>query len=284
MIVPATAALFCCLALVFPSRAMAGITTGTAQCDSSNTKQLDNAVGCVIPLHVKEPGHKGSGNPDDWGMCGVLSLKANFGPETVARIIVDSSGLYQVELQAYKKDVLPTLKWTCVLFSDFKGTPSDAEATSFGPVDVKGGAKDIAGSAGNACPWAGVSGNLEGLSNEGAFGSAFAEFETPVTSISASAGVSSYAFCSAYSAASWKGWKYLLPHAGVYNLPHPVKLGLSDTEDWCYLGGMQAHLSYPPYSVGVISAGLDLSGGDYSVDATPAGGTWMSYNCLPLTQ
>lgn len=263
---------------------MAGVTTGTAQCDSKNTKQLDNAVGCVIPLPVGKPGHGGSSNPSDWGMCGVLSLTANFGPPTVARIIVDSSGFYEVELQAHEKSVLPTLKWTCVLFSDFKGTPPDSDATSFGPVDEESGVKDIPGSNGNACPWAGVSGNLETLSNEGAFGHAFAEFETPVTSLSASAKVTSYAFCSAYSTASWKGWKYFLTHAGVYNLPHPVKLGLSDTEYWCYLGGMQANLLYPNYSVGVISAGLDISGGDYSLDATPAGGTWTSYNCLALTQ
>jgi hypothetical protein len=288
------AAFVCCLALVFPSRAMAGVTSGKAQCSDANIKQMDNSVGCVIPLPVGQPGHGGGGNPSDWGMCGVLGLSGNFGPPTVARIVVDATGHYAVELQAHKASVLPTLNWTCVLFSDFKGVPPPSEATSFGPVNYNGGSdggsKKIAGSVGNACIWAGVFGNLETFNinqaggTDGAFGFAYAQFDTPDTLIE-SQNVTSYAICSGYSAASWKTWSFVNPRPNVSAPPHAIKLGgLDDAHYWCYLQGIEAHLLYPTYSVGVIGAGLEISGGDYSIDATPAGGTWTSYNCLPLTQ
>jgi hypothetical protein len=294
LIVAFTAASFCCLALTFPSRAMAGVTSGTAKCPSGDIHQMGDAVGCVIPLPVGQPGHGGSVNPNDWGMCGVLGLTGNFGPPTVARIIVNTSGYYAVELEAYMASVLPTLNWTCVLFSDFNGVPPPSEATSFGPVNYNGGsdggAKKIAGSVGNACIWAGVFGNLETLNindaggTDGAFGFAYAQFDTPY-SLLESQNVTSYAICSAYSAASWKGWNFVNPRPNVSAPPHAIKLGgLDDTHYWCYLQGIEAHLLYPTYPVGVISASLEISGGDYSIDATPPGGTWTSYNCLPLTQ
>jgi hypothetical protein len=228
-------------------------------------------------------------------MCGVLKLSGSFGPPTVALIIIDASGYYAVELVGYTAKVIPTLDWTCVLFSDFKGVPPVSDATFFEPPSFNGGgagkSENIKNSAGNACIWAGLAGNLTTINQnvtggtDGAFGEAYAQFYKPETKIG-SQNVTSYAFCNGYKAASWKSWTFLL-HGSVFSAPlhlTPLK-GLNKAHDWCYLQGIQAHLIFPTYSVGPISAGLDVSGGgNYSLVATPPGGTWVSYNCLPLKQ
>jgi len=109
-------------------------------------------------------------------MCGVLNMSGDFDSPSVARIIVDTSGFYGVELIGKTAKMIPTLETTCVLFSDFKGVPPPSDASSFTPPSfdggIAGGVKKIAGSAGNACIWAGLSGNLETINQAegGAFG------------------------------------------------------------------------------------------------------------------
>jgi hypothetical protein len=278
------------LAFIFPFRTEAKVTTGKASCPEGKIKQMDGGVGCVIPLPVRPPGKDGGSNPNDWGMCGVLNMSADFGPPTVARIIVDPSGFYAVELIGFTAKVIPTLDWTCVLFSDFKGVPPPSDASSFTPPSFDGGSaggiKKIAGSTGNACIWAGLSGNLETINQAegGAFGLAYAQFEGPETAFR-SQNVKTFAFCSSYTAASWKEWKYFL-HGLTTSVPtHLSSIGHTDAQAWCYMDGIESHLLTPPFSVGTIDAGLHLSSsGDYSINATPHGGAWMSYNCLPLVQ
>jgi len=277
-----------CLALVFPVRTVANITTGTASCSEGKITQMPNgAWGCIISLPVRPPHHGGASNPNDWGMCGVLGLSGSFGPPTVARIIVEPSGYYGVELEAYTPKVIPTLVWTCVLFTDFTGVPPVSEASYFAPPLYNGGSagggKNITGSAGNACIWAGLFGDLETPSNEGGFGYAFAQFYGPETVIG-SQNVSSYAFCSGYTTPSWHGWNYFHHGGGAYAPSGVVPLGVNEAHYWCYMDNIQANLLYPNYSIGPISANLKLSGGNYAMEATPAGGTWMNFNCLPLAQ
>lgn len=291
LITPVAAMFFFCLLFIFSLTASAGVTNGKASCPEGKIEKIGNGVGCVIPLPVHPaPEHGGGGSsPSDWGMCGVLNLSANFGPPTVARIIVDPSGHYAVELVGYTASVIPTLNWTCVLFSDFKRVPAMAEARSTAPSSYNGhsgGSENIAASPKNACIWAGLSGNLETIipsQDNGAFGYAYAQYVGPDTVIG-SENVTTYAFCSGYAASGWTGWKYFHHGIGAYEPLHVTSIGVKDTQYWCYMDRIDANLLYPTYSVGLISAGLSLSGGNYSMDATPAGGVYMNYNCLPLEQ
>jgi hypothetical protein len=284
-------------ALAVPMSAEAKVTQGTAKCTAGMLKRTDSGVTCTIPLKVRPPASGGTGSPNDWGMCGIQKLSANFGPPTVARIIVDATGHYAVELAAFTAAVMPVVHWTCVLFSDFKGVPPPSEATFFPPPSLASGSKTIKGSAGYACIWAGLAGNLETISgagggSDGAFGSSYAEVDKTGTILEAE-NVTSYALCSGYSTASWKGWKYH-PSIGVGLQTPPaggVSIGTDEAHYWCYMGGIAAQLRYPTFSVGPISAGLDLSGDKYRMFALALppnppspGGVLMNYNCLPLTQ
>jgi hypothetical protein len=283
------------LAFISPVRTAANVTSEKVSCPEGKIKRIGNAVGCIIPLKVRPPGHGGGANPNDAGMCGVLNVSANFGTQTVARIIVDSSGYYAVELLAATTKFIPILNVTCVLFSDFKGVPPDSEGISTGPPYPQynggsaGGSENIKGSALNACIWAGLSGNLQTPNmnqvggTDGAFGNAFARFIGSENAIG-SQNVISYAFCSGYTSASWKGWNYVTNKSDLSTFAHVTPLSFTDANDWCYMDGIEAHLLYPTYSVGVINAGLSLSGGKYSVFATPAGGVLVEFNCLPLQQ
>jgi hypothetical protein len=181
-----------------------------------------------------------------------------------------------------------------LLFTDFKGAPPVSDATSSGPPFPSynggsvGGSTPISGSAGNACIWAGLFGNLETkvpVEDNGAFGYAFAQYTGPETHIG-SQNAWSYAICSGYSLASWKGWKYFVHGIAAYAPGHVTSLALNKAENWCYMDRIQANLTYPEFSaVEPIDAGLTLStSGDYSIFAKPAGGVWMGFNCLPLEQ
>jgi hypothetical protein len=223
-----------------------------------------------------------------------MGVSGNFGPPTVAEIIVDAGGYYEVQVFGASKTVVPTLHWTCVLFTDFKGMPPVSDVSSSGsPPDGwthKGAYKAIPGSSGQACIWAGLSGNLETINaaQQGAFGLAAAQYEGP-GSVNGSENVVTYSFCSGYTAAGWKGWNLYTHGIGWDDPPAGGKsLKLDDSNWWCYMQGIQARLVYPTYSVGTLSADLSLSPkGDYGIAADAPGGkggTWISYNCLALKQ
>jgi hypothetical protein len=243
---------------------------------------------------VGRPGKGGSSNPNDWGMCGILSVSGNFGPPSVAEIIVDSSGYYQPRVFALSASVVPTMEMTCVLFTDFKGVPAASDAISSGsPPDgwsYKGAYKPIAGSAGQACIWAGLYGNVETINQaeQGAFGFAAAQYAGPDT-VNGSQNVKTYAFCNGYSAASWKGWNFYTKGMGWDDPPSGGKsISLDKANTWCYMQGIQTRLLWPNFAVGVISASLKISSkGDYSIAANAPGGqggTYISWNCLALKQ
>ncbi len=299
-LIPPVAAIFAlCFAFLCPSRTAAQVTHGTAKCPDGKIVQTDNGVSCTISLKVRTPGSGGGSNPNDWGMCGVLRLSAYFSPATEARIIVEPSGYYAVRLAAAKASVLPTLRWTCVLFSTFKGVPPVSDATFSGPPyplykgSSGGGTKSITGSGKNACIWAGLLGNLEKYSQAdlGGFGYAYAQFDRPETVLGAQ-NVTSYAFCSGYSTPSWKGWKYFHYGYSFYAPPdHDIALGLNDGHYWCYMDGIETRLLYPNYTLGPISGSINLSSsGNYGMSATPSpaaappGGVLVDFNCLPLEQ
>ncbi len=296
LVVPFTAAILCCLALAFPSKARAGITSGSVSCpEGKATKMTVNNMegyGCTKQLGVRTPhGGGGSSNPDDWGMCGVLSLSGQFGPSTVAQIIVDPSGYYTVQVFGNMPTLVPTLDWTCVLFTDFRGVPPPSDATASGmPPNgwaynggsgggIYGNSEIIPHSAGNACIWSGLFGDLTTYNSAGqaAEGAAYAQY-TGLESALGSKNVTSYAFCSGYSTASWRDWKYL--HA-AFSGAVPAG-GLHDSEYWCYMNGVLVQNIQE--SITSISAGMDLSSsGTYSfVALSPY--TYVGYNCLYIEQ
>ena len=69
----------------------------------------------------------------------------------------------------------------------------------------------------------------------GRVGDAFAFIDGPDNVIGAQ-NVTSYAFCSAYSTAGWRGWHYLFPNDGGYFRPTKVtSIHQNEAEDWCYM-------------------------------------------------
>lgn len=292
---PVAILFFCCLAFVFPVRTAASVTSGPASCNDTNTEQMPSgAYGCTIPLKVRQPGHGGGSNPNDWGMCGLLSVstKFGFGPLSVARVIVLPSGFYTVQLLAATKVAIPTAEWTCVLFTDFKGVPPVSDVTSSGPLPdgfsfkagyaptIYGTSEIIKKSAGNACIWAGLSGELSMYwPADGAVeGAAYAQFDGLESSLG-SKFATTYAFCSGYASSSWKGWKYLHTGLGV----SASTTGLSDAHNWCYMDGILLEDPNQPVITAPIFGGIRLSSGSYS-RATTSPYTYVGFNCLALEQ
>lgn len=291
LITPIAAVFACFLTLTSPVSTAAKVSSKHVSCPDGEIKTIGDGVGCIIPIPVRQPGHGGGSGPNDWGMCGVLSFSGSFGPPTVARIIVQSSGYYAVELVGNTKSVIPTLDYTCVLFSDFKGVPPPSDASAFDPPSFNGGSsfssKPISGGAKNACIWAGLSGNVTTIvsSDMAIEGRADALYYGPATQIG-SQYATSYAFCSAYTTASWNGWKYVHSGGGFYSPPKALPLPYDDTHDWCYMDGISVRYPYTQESLGPVSGGLSLSGGKYGIlkqIPTPPS-SQMDFNCLPLNQ
>jgi hypothetical protein len=294
--IPAAAIFACCLAFVFPSRTMAQITSGTVNCPEGKATKMSlnnmEGYGCTQPLGVHTPHHPGSSNPDDWGMCGVLSLTGEFGPPTVAQIIVDpTTGEYEVQVFGYSPTVVPTLGWTCILFKQFRGVPPPADAIASGTPpsgwaynggsggSIYGNSETIPHSAGKACIWSGLFGNLTTYvpADQAVEGAAYA-FYDGLESTLGSKYVTSYAFCSGYASAGWTGWKYL--HTGFAG-PVPAG-GLHDSEYWCYMDGVLVENIQG--SITPINAGMSLSAkGEYSF-LTLSPYTYEGFNCLHIDQ
>jgi hypothetical protein len=232
-------------------------------------------------------------------MCGILGVSGEFGPDTVAEVVVDASGYYAAEVLNNKPSLVPKLDWTCVLFTDFKGVPPLSKLTSSGTPPYgwasNSSLKPISGSTGSACIWAGFSGNLENTTgtDNSELGFVAAPYQGPETSNGVGATkASSYAFCSGYSSPLWTGWKHSsmgLKWQGTPTLTS-VPIPKNKASDWCYLQGIELSLVYPNYSVGPVTASLTLSSsGDYgklagALPPNPPGGVGISYDCLPLTQ
>jgi pyruvate/2-oxoglutarate dehydrogenase complex dihydrolipoamide acyltransferase (E2) component len=197
-----------------------------------------------------------------------------FTPVSRVRIIVDASGYYAALLVGATPATVPKMDWTCVFFKDFTRVPPDSDATSSGPPfpsyngGSAGGSTPISGSPGNACIWAGFFGNLDSEIDDttmGAVGTAAAQYMGPQTYL-ASQYITTYAICSGYSSASWRGWKYVHHGGGYYD--YDLALGIKKTNAWCYMDYIENILDY----VEPISVGLALStAGEYSLFSVPVG-------------
>jgi hypothetical protein len=86
----------------------------------------------------KMPGYNlPSGNPDDYGMCGILYLWGNFELITEARVAVVGNG-YEVRMgwSGGSKWAPGRLQWTCAHFTEFSGVPPAARAEIYQPAPV----------------------------------------------------------------------------------------------------------------------------------------------------
>jgi hypothetical protein len=115
-------------------------------------------------------------------------------------------------------------------------------------------------------------------------GLADAQYDGPETKIGEQY-ATSYAFCSGYTTASWKGWKYFSTGYTFYSPTSAKPLPFDDTHDWCYVAGFRV---FDPHTQGTpsVSGGLSLSSGNYGLEKqtpTPPG-SQVDFNCLPLAQ
>jgi hypothetical protein len=270
----------------------AAIETGSASCAGQKVTQSNDTYSCHVPLGTCSPG--GKCNPNDWGMCGVLSLSGFFNKGTAARVAVGAGGFYTIDFQYTSANDSPAkhwpeLDWTCVHLNEFKGVPALSDATFFAPPAYSGPQKDISNSKGYACIWAGVAGALTDTDLSVALsagGSAIAQFRSPVTVIGAD-NDKSFAFCTGYKLASWPGWKYSINNSKGFHLA-PAAIPLNKSTSWCYMDGVITSWDLQTGSPAPIHPAIKISSsGDYSL-----AGVWdkldnyvgLSVNCLPLAQ
>jgi hypothetical protein len=286
-----------CLTMSCFCGAAAGMEHGTASCAGQKVTPGPNGTfNCQVPLPAHPPLGKGAGNPNDWGMCGVLSLSGFFNSQTAAQIVVGSNGYYAVDLKYTSANDTaakhwPELGWTCVFFREFTTVPAVSDATYFAQAGYSGPSPmNITGSKGYACIWAGVSGALTDI-DSGAYqmagGNAYAQFRSPVTVIEGY-NDTSYAFCSGYKAAAWTGWKYLISR-NMGDHTNPATYTLNESKYWCYMDGVIASWNLQISFPGPIQPAINISSsGDYSLAGIydNGGGDFvgLSMNCLPLAQ
>jgi hypothetical protein len=263
--------------------------------------QLPNGfAGCTQRIPVRHLGKGGpsTGNPNDYGMCGILSVDMpvteDFAWKDDVQIVVDSAGYYALQVGISNTTVglkPPIAQWTCVYFSAFTGLPALSDGTGFTPGSFSGGSSGgslpISGSAGNACIWAGFEGDLAGKPAQAgpvAAGGASAQYYHPETKFSAQ-NATSYAFCSGYKSASWTGWQYR--NNSGSSTTTQTNLGINKKNWWCYMDLIEDNISNfgPAYNV---MASLNISkNGEYSLGGifkVSGGSVSMGYNCLRLAQ
>jgi hypothetical protein len=265
-----------CLALAVLSHEAAATPISGTVMGGGGTLE-GNTMVSYTPIPVSSPG---GADPNDSGMCGVLSLSGTFYDSTVAEIVV-RDGYYSVHRRwpASQPDG-PTVGWTCVHFSDFTGLPSAPQAEIFLPptvVSSTGGLlqqKTIGGFP-QACIWEGVAGGFS--TQGGGFASAAPDRSTGTTTVSAqsvaSTTISTYPYC--FSFTSPVSWTYLEPNVWILTPPGPPEnLSISTKQNWCYMEGI-APLAQD------VDAGLSIMSSTYHLSTTNAD---VMFNCLSLSQ
>lgn len=259
-------ALLLCLALTCPSERAAaqplkGTVSGKGTLDpGGQTMSSDTPLGWS-----PGPGH-GTG-PNNWAMCGLLSLAGDFDNSTVAQIVVRND-IYMVHRQWTASKSGPVVGWTCVRVAELKKVPpisNWAGASEPPPVTAPATGslvKKNIGDAQDACIWAGLAGGLsETPKGQGSANFVTAQVDQAVLGqtldwAQSTSGVtlSSFAWCSSYK--SSLSWTYVNPSTipGVVGTatkvslppPPPLKGPLArDTywSTWMELGPLEGALA-----------------------------------------
>jgi hypothetical protein len=297
----------CVLGSLVAAERVGAFTTGTVSGDSGKpVPGKHNVVSSDTPLPAG-PGPGGPGAkipPNDYGLCGLLGLSGNFGNATVARIAVGSNGYYEIHREWESGTQPPTVDWTCVRLTEFKGAmPSNSLFRTDGPHPLTSNGALVenklwtgSNSYGNACPWAGVAGNLSASHTDQELRSVAVHDEngypTGITYEDAQGAkgvtISAFAFCSWFkpSVFTWSFYKNS-PDLGDGFANH-FFLQVRPKEFWCYMQGVATG---GPDGGGSFTARLgidksppapyDAGGPIYFEDVDMAGLYW---NCLPLDQ
>jgi hypothetical protein len=280
--------LICLIVACFSRQAGAGeFTIGTADCTGEpigNTR----TIGCTYKLPVGPPpdgGHEISVPPDDYGMCGFLSLAGFFDQNTIARIIIGADGYYEVQriwsAGHNTPSERPEVGWTCVRVTQFTPLPPLSDMNFLVPLPATN--LITIGAPTQACIWAGMSGGFSlDVDQVIGVGAAYNSVNNAANGLPAPAPdvVKSYAFCSGFASKTWSGWKYLINAISLGNFGTGKKVGLvpavNRNQHWCYIDTLTG-------SGGRVSAELGfLPSGDYAEDVSQ--GMRMGYNCLPFSQ
>jgi hypothetical protein len=197
-----------CVASACLSQAAEAVETGTTKA----TGKCDDNGGCssTTPIGVSAPG---SGDPDDWAMCGILYLAGGrFDLLEVARIeVVGNKYVVQLNWSGGNPIAPVQVTWTCAGFTEFSGVPAPSEARiSFpAPVTAAGGgppaSNAIAGLT-DACVWAGLEGSLLSKAGVGPHpGAVYTQAESTGNTVAGvqpteltGSSLSTYAFCYTY--------------------------------------------------------------------------------------
>jgi hypothetical protein len=266
------------------SQAHAGVTTGSTK-HCVPTQDADGTWSCYTPTPVGPGPGGGDGtpiSPNDYGMCGLLSLSGNFNNSSAAEIVV-RNGYYTVFTRGKTKFDLPVVDYTCVYFTDFTGLPPNSEGeANQSPTETASPGPVMAAIGNNqqACIWAGVAGGFTQFNFAtaqflgGTKGQTEVEAETnPGTTLS------TYAFCSTFKTTSptWTKWTYLKDafwYGDADTGGKTLNLSIPKSEYWCYMDGVLEKAE--PFSAALVIGATDYEEKISSSD--------MAYNCLPFKQ
>ena len=237
-----------CLASACFSERAAAITMGWVGESGQQPVNCDDKGNCSLTVPIG--GYSvPPGNPNDYGMCGILAVAGNFARARNARIIIVGNS-YQANLQWTGGGYLPpiALEWTCAYLTEFSGLPalSKFALNLPPPVTASGGSasrKQI-GVKPDACIWTGIAGGLPSA-DQGSLPDVNTQVEAGDKTFSAvkSSGtsLSTYAFCYTFTGKS-SSWKYnrIGPFAPSPTTSMPIDLpGTNQNKFWCFMVGVR---------------------------------------------
>jgi hypothetical protein len=301
----ATAPKFLALRIMFPlcllsiclSERAAAVSMGWVGESGQQPVNCDDKGNCSLTVPIG--GYSvPPGNPNNYGMCGILAVGGNFARARAARIIIVGNS-YEVNLQWTGGGVLPpiALEWTCAHLTEFSGLPAPAKfALNLPPpVTASGGSlnrKQIGGKP-EACIWTGITGGLPapaagGPTRGGPSPDVNTQFETGDKTFStvqpAAPSLSTYASCYTYTGKS-SSWKYarIGPSPLSPTVTTPTNLpGTYQNKFWCFMTGVRGGpITATPQFNAFLDINRTVSPAVYDYYVTSEGLYW---NCLPFSQ
>jgi hypothetical protein len=285
-------AVLLCLASIGISERAAAVTMGWVGESGQQPVNCDDKGNCSLTVPIG--GYSvPPGNPNDYGMCGILAVAGNFARVRNARIIV-AGNRYEANLQWTGGGYLPpiALEWTCAYLTEFSGLPAH---TKFAlnlppPVTANGGSlvhKQIAGKP-DACIWTGIAGGLP-AADQGPLPDVNTQFETGDKSVSSvqSSGtsLSTYAFCYTFTGKS-SSWKYNRIGPSPISPTATTLTDLSGTNQnkfWCFMAGVRGDpvITATPRFNAFLQINHMVSPAVYAYYVNSRGLYW---NCLAFSQ
>jgi hypothetical protein len=279
-----------CLASVCISEQAAAVTMGYVGANIEQAGTCDEKTG-ICSLTVPIGGYSvPPGNPNDYGMCGIMGLSGNFARAKNARIIIVGNQ-YQANLEWTGGGVLAPiqLEWTCAHLTEFSGLPAASKFALNQPMPVTstGGSaasRQIAGEP-DACIWTGIAlvappSGEEGLSFDVHTEVESAGNKTVAVAQALAGSVATFAFCNTFTGKS-SAWKYLRigPFAASPTTSMPVDLPTAiQSKFWCFMVGVQGDKFTDAFDANLQ---INPMAHVYQYVTNKEGLYW---NCLPFSQ